>query len=113
VLVAEDCLIDLLLDQLRASDLDLPHHDADHAPSMRQVVLRSTRTHVGASTILQVLIVKQRGMFRGGRKNELLRLHTLEAGGGLEEASRFVGIGPRMMLGEHLLEGFPARELVL
>jgi hypothetical protein len=83
VLVAEDCLIDLLLNQLRASDIYLPYHNADHAPTMRQVVLRCARTHVGAPTILQVLIFKQRGLFRGGRKNELLRLHTLEAGGGV------------------------------
>lgn len=67
MLVAEDSLIDLLLNQLRASYFDLPHHDADHAPTMRQVVLRSTRTH---ATFLQVLIVKQRGLLGGGRKNE-------------------------------------------
>jgi hypothetical protein len=83
MLVAEDCLIDLLLDQLGTSNVHLPHHNADHALTMRQVVLRCTRTHLWAHTILQVLIFKQRGLFRGGRKNELLRLHTLEAGGGV------------------------------
>jgi hypothetical protein len=77
VLVVEDRLIDLLLNKLRASELNLSNDKADHAPARQQGVLRGTRTHLGAPTIFQVLVFKQRGLLAWRRHKELLRLHTL------------------------------------
>jgi hypothetical protein len=68
MLVAENCLVDLLLDQLRASDIDLPHHNADHAPTMHQVVLRGTRTHVVAHHLAGPAFKAEGAGWRGKEK---------------------------------------------